>query len=405
MKITSKTIARLTLPEGKADAIFFDDDMSGFGFRLRRSGDRVRRSYVCQYRSKGRTRRVLIGPAETLRAEQARAQAKKILAQVHLGHDPQGEKAAARLKAARTLRSVADDYLAVKQASLRPASFRVTKLYLTGRAYFTPLHAIAIGEITRADVAARISAISRKSGTVTASRARSALNTMFAWAMGEGLCESNPVIGTNKPTDSTPRERVLSDAEIAAIWTEVGDDDYGQIVRLLLLTGARRGEIGGLRWSEIDLERGLWSLPKERAKNKRALVLPLPQMALDIITAVPERVGRDHLFGARAASGFTHWGFSKSELDKRLAGKVAEWKTHDLRRTCATGMADIGVQPHIIEQVLNHQSGHKAGIAGIYNRSSYDREVKAALALWAEHLRVIVEGGERKVVAFPQGRA
>jgi hypothetical protein len=234
MKITSKTIAGLTLPEGKADAIFFDDEMSGFGFRLRRSGDRVRRSYVCQYRSKGRTRRVLIGPAETLNAEQARAQAKMILAQVHLGHDPQGEKAAARLKAARTLRSVADDYLAVKHAILRPASFRVTQLYLTGRAYFTPLHAIAIGEITRADVAARISAISRKSETVTASRARSALNTMFAWAMGEGLCESNPVIGTNKPIDSTPRERVLSDAEIAAIWTEVGDDDYGQIVRQMV---------------------------------------------------------------------------------------------------------------------------------------------------------------------------
>jgi integrase len=292
MKLTSKTVARLELPRGKTDHIEFDDDMPGFGFRLRRSGDRVLRSWVCQYRAHGRSRRVRI-PVELFGAEQARAQAKKILASVHLGHDPQGEKAAARLKHARTLRSIADEYLAAKQASLRPASLRVTTLYLAGRPYFGPLHTTTISEITRADVAARISAIARKSGTVTASRARSALNTLFAWAMGEGLCDSNPVIGTNKPADSTPRDRVLEDSELAAIWAASRDDDYGKVIKLLVLTAARRAEVAGLRWSELDLDKGLWLLPKERAKNKRALLLPLSPLALSIIESVPARVERD----------------------------------------------------------------------------------------------------------------
>ena len=112
-------------------------------------------------------------------------------------------------------------------------------------------------------------------------------------------------------------------------------------------------------------------------------------------------VGRDQLFGERSDLGFTQWG-AKRDLDARLGGQVAEWKLHDLRRTCATGMADIGVQPHIIEAVLNHVSGHKVGVAGIYNRSSYEREVRAALALWADYVRAIAEGGERKVLAFSQ---
>ena len=110
-------------------------------------------------------------------------------------------------------------------------------------------------------------------------------------------------------------------------------------------------------------------------------------------------VGRDQLFGERSDLGFTQWG-AKRDLDVRLGDKMAEWTLHDLRRTCATGMADIGIQPHIIEAVLNHISGHRVGVAGIYNRSSYEREVKAALALWADHVRTLVEGGERKVLPY-----
>jgi integrase len=405
MRLDNRTITKLARPHDKADMIVFDDDLPGFGLRLRSAdhGRKTLRSWVAQYRAKGRTRRVLIGSAEAVTAEQARAQAKKLLAQVQLGGDPQGERETARLKEAHTLRSIADDYLEVRKSELRPASYRVTKLYLTDRVYFGPLHALAIGGITRADVAARLRLIAKNSGTVSAGRARSALSTMFAWAMGEGLAESNPVVGTNRPADSTPRDRVLTDKEVVAIWKASGDDDYGKIVRLLLLLGGRRAEIGGMRWSELDLDKGLWSLPKERAKNGRALTLPLPAPALDIIKTVPDRVGRDHLFGQRAESGYTHWGLSKSGLDKRLAGKVAAWRLHDLRRTAATRMADLGVQPHVIEAILNHYGGFRSGVSGTYNRSPYENEMRTALALWANHVASLIEGGAQKVVALRKG--
>jgi integrase len=159
-------------------------------------------------------------------------------------------------------------------------------------------------------------------------------------------------------------------------------------------------EICGLRWIEIDMDNGLLRLPPERTKNGRAHTLPLPQMALDIIATIPQMIGRDCLFGERSDLGFTQWG-AKRDLDARLGDQVRPWTLHDCRRSVATGMANIGIQPHVIEAVLNHISGHKAGVAGVYNRSNYAKEMKAALALWADHVRTIVEGGERKVLAFP----
>jgi integrase len=193
---------------------------------------------------------------------------------------------------------------------------------------------------------------------------------------------------------------VLTDPELAALWRACGNDDFGRIMRLLILTGGRRQEIGGMRWSELDADQGTWTLPAERSKNARAHPLPLPAAAWEIIQTVPRRLSRDHLFGTFAREGFTRWGM-KVVLDKDLGEAVRPYHLHDVRRTAATRMADIGVAPHIIEQVLNHQSGHKGGVAGIYNRSSYDREVRAALALWADYvLRHLVEGGERKIIAF-----
>jgi integrase len=211
-----------------------------------------------------------------------------------------------------------------------------------------------------------------------------------------GIVENNPIIGTIQPNGGKSRERVLEDDEFAAIWNACKDDHYGKIVRLLILLGARRAEVGGMRWSELDLERGTWTLPAERAKNNRKHTLPLMPMALDIIRGVPRMVSRDQLFGGRSDSGFCAWHLGKIALDRRSG--VSNWTPHDLRRTVATKMADIGVQPHIIEQILNHQSGHRSGPAGIYNRSRYEREVRSALGMWADHVRALVEGGERRVV-------
>jgi integrase len=400
MKLTAKTVAALkTLPEGKHDAIYFDDGLAGFGYRLRAgAGGKVLRSWVVQYRRGGGTRRITLGNVDVMSAEEARKQALKLLGRVASGDDPQAERSDRRVKDAQNFRSVVTEYLEAKRPDVRVRTHTELSRYLAG-SYFKPLHAMPLDAITRKDVASRLVAITRESGSITAVRARAALSGLFVWAMQMGLVEHNPVIGTIQPKDSEGRSRVLTDAELAAIWRAAGDDDFGRIIRLLILTACRRQEIGGLRWSELDAEAGTWTLPSERSKNHHRHMLPLPPAAWDIINAVPRMVGRDQLFGRHAADGFAAWAEGKAALDRKLGDQItAPWVLHDVRRTVATRMADSGVAPHIIEQILNHQGGHKRGVAGIYNRSSYERETKTALALWSDHVRALAEGGERKII-------
>jgi integrase len=404
MKITAKTVATAVLPEGKTDVILFDDTLTGFGLRVRESADKVRKQFIVQYRAAGVMRRMLLGSADVIGVEAARAAAKKALGAVAVGGDPQGDKEANRSHVnVFTFSTLAKQYLDAKAKSLRPRTLVESVRYLTGD-YFKPLHNMPVERITRRDVASQVLRIANESGGRTGVRARSALSAMFVWAMQQGLAESNPVAGTAQPETNGARERVLSDAELAAIWNAAGDSgDFGKVVRLLMLTGTRRNEVGAMCWSELN-GGGAWTIPAARAKNKRQHTLPLSALAQSIIESVPERVGRDLLFGERSKLGFCGWDNAKDRLDARLGKTVAHWTLHDLRRTAATRMADLGVQPHIIEAALNHQSGHKRGVAGIYNRSSYEREVRAALALWADHICTITAGGERKVLAFSQDR-
>jgi integrase len=398
MNLTAKTAATLSsLPEGKTDVIYFDNALPGFGLRLRASaGGKVLRSWVAQYRRAGGTRRITLGAVGVHSAEQARTAAKKVLAAAALGQDPQAERSARRDKDRRTLRGVAAEYLEAKRAQVRRRTHVELTRYLTD-GYFKPLHSLPIDTVTRKDIAATLVAINRESGAPTAAAARAALSAFFSWCLRMGLAESNPVVGSFAPASSPGRSRVLTDADLAAVWKASGDDDHGRIVKLLILTGCRRQEIGSLCWSELDRDAGTWTLPAERSKNKRAHTLPLAEAAWRIVDATPRVVGRDHLFGVRA-DGFRNWADGKADLDKGLDGKMSDpWVLHDIRRTVATKMADMGIQPHVIEQILNHQSGHKSGVAGIYNRSSYQREVKAALALWADAVRALAAGGKRKV--------
>jgi integrase len=401
MKLDAKTVAGLNLPDGKTDAIHFDSALAGFGFRLRASGNEVRKSWIAQYRRAGATRRLLLGSAEVLTADQARAAAKKVLAAVALGEDPQAEKTARRSADKFTFAALAEEFLAVKETTLKPRTLTETRRYLRGP-YFKPLHTMPADTVSRKDIAARLIIITRESGTATALRARSVISELYSWALGQGLCRENPVIGTNRPKKPPPRARVLNDAELAAVWHAVDNDDFGKIVRLLLLLGQRRSEVGSMTFREIDLDRSTWTIPSARTKNGRPHTLPLPPLAMDIITSAPRIVGRDVLFGEHAGKGFTSWARPKKMLDIRLGNAVEAWTLHDLRRSCATRMCDLGIAPHVVEQILNHQSGHRAGIVGVYNRSSYEREVKAALALWSDHVRTLVEGGERKVVPMRQ---
>lgn len=397
MKLDAKSVASLGLGD-KSDAIYFDEVLTGYGYRLRRgTGGRLLKSWIVQYRHGGSQRRMTIGNADVLSAEQARTAARKVLAEVELGRDPQGQRSERRDRDAVTVRSVVQEYLAAKD--VRPATRRVITLYLTGP-YFKPLHGVPVDQISRRDAAAALLAITRKHGKGTAVAARSALHAFFLWTTQMGLTELNPVAGTPQAKPTPARSRVLTDPELVAIWNACAElGDFGKIVRLLVLLPCRRGEVGGIRWSELAPDLSTWTLPAARAKNGRAITYPLLPMAREIVASIPKRAAeRDQLFGARSADGFNDWHANKRQLDEKSG--VSGWTIHDVRRSTATKMADIGIEPHIIEVLLNHHSGHKAGPAGIYNRSSYDRQVRAALAQWEDHVRSLVEGGERTVVAF-----
>jgi integrase len=394
MRLDDRTVRGLPLESdrGKADIFYFDDTLAGFAVRCRKSGKRV---WILQYRTMTGQRRVTLGAVEKIDAITAHKAAKKYLAEVTLGGDPQEVKRKARLQ--RTFGSVVVDYLDVKRAKVRPRTFVEAKRYLTDAAYWKCLHGQPIGLIRRDDVMTRLRTIAKNTGPVAVARAQVNLSSLFSWALGEGLCELNPVIGTNTPAEPPSRDRVLKDHELAAIWRACEDDDYGRCIKLLALTGQRRGEVGGMCWSELDLDAGLWRLPATRVKNARAHIVPLSELAWSIIKAVPRRNDDDNLFGLHNV-GFQNWGKAKDRLDARIKPPLDAWRAHDLRRTAATGMANLGVLPHVIEAALNHQTGAKRGVAGVYNKSPYEREVRTALALWADHVRAIVEGTERKVV-------
>ena len=385
MKLDSKTVAALMLPPDKSDAIFFDEDMPRFGYRLRKSGNEVARSWVVQYRHAGQTRRMTLNAI--LKAKEARDQAEKILAKVALGQDPATEKKRRAAADRFTFKALAELYLAAKQPEVRPRTFSEMTRYLRSFSYFGPLHNVPADAVTRRDVAARVLAITRERGAVSAARARSTASGMYAWAMASGLSEVNPTIGTPQPKAAPPRDHVVADQELAAIWKATDEEtDFHRIVRLLITTGQRRSEVGGMCWSELNTERSTWTIPSARAKNGREHQLPLGSLALDVIRSVPQIVGRDVLFGARAR-GFTGYAEGKRALDARLGDQVRKWTLHDIRRTVATRLCDLGVEPHVVEQILNHQSGHRGGIVGVYNKSKYQRAVQNAVAAWDRHLR------------------
>jgi integrase len=399
MELTKQSLAGLELPAGKTDAIFFDDTLPGFGVRLRKGGRSV---FVVQYRVAGRTRRESLGDIRKIELEAARKAARRRFAEVTLGGDPLADKAEARQRDKLTLKVLAERYLAYKMPKLRPNTYNAEKRYLT--THWSPLHGMPLHSIRRRDVAARLGEIIDQHGAIAASRARGALGTFFGWAMREGLVDENPVIGTNDPASGTrSRDRVLQPDELRAIWNACQDDDFGRIIKVLMWTGARRDEIGGLRWSEIDLDAGTLSIPSTRTKNHHPLVLPLPPAAVEVLRSAPRREGREFVFGGRGGA-FSAWSYSTLALAARIVeseGKMlTPWRIHDIRRSVATGMAELGAQPHIIEAVLNHRSGHKGGIAGVYNRATYEREIRAALLIWADHVQSIISGADRKVIAM-----
>jgi integrase len=233
--------------------------------------------------------------------------------------------------------------------------------------------------------------LERRSDKPTEARARAmfaVLSKMFGWLNQRRRIENNPCSGVHRPDAALARDRVLTDAEVAKFWEASGEfgAPFGQILKLLVLTGCRLNEVAGMRWGELSEDRTAWTIPGARTKNRRPHVVPLPLPARELIAELPEPRG-EFVFtttGRTPPSGFSK---VKARLDAKM--KIAPWRQHDLRRTAATGMAELGVAPHVVEAALNHVSGAKAGVAGTYNRAAYFPEKKMALEGWALHVAAL----------------
>jgi integrase len=390
VKLTANTIRTLTLPKGEIDRIFFDTDVPGFGLRLRFGGAKT---WLVQYAVAGKTRRMSLGPVAALDAGKARETAKDILAKVRLGGDPAGEKGQGKAKAGETVGACIKLYLNRRRndGKLRASTLGEIERHLTRN--IKPLHSISIHQLDRRAIALEIGRLAERAPT-QANRTLASLRKFLNWCAGEGLIDANPAAFVNKSPE-VERDRVLTIDEVAMIWRALSDGDFADIVKLLALTGQRRNEISDLRWGEVDLDRAVAVLPAARTKNHRRHEIPLAPAALAILTAC-KRSGRDLVFGNGASQhGFSGWSAAKRQLDARLS--IKPWVLHDLRRAVATGMGEIGILPHIIEAVLNHASGAKRGVAGIYNHARHEAKKTSALLRWAEVLMAAVEGRDVNV--------
>ena len=335
------------------------------------------KSWAVRSRVDGRPIKITIGPFPAFGLAEARAEASKIVRALAEGRDPRHDRAEreAEQKRARreTLRAAVVAYLKDREGELRPKTLIEIKRHL--ETHWQPLHDRALRVITRREIADVMVELKARSGPVAMNRARAALSALYAWAIARGLADSSPVQGTPKAAEK-PRERVLNLTELRQIWAATEDNsDHDVIVRLAMLLGQRRDEIGGMRWDEIDLD-GLaptWTLPGSRVKNGRMHKVPLSPATVELLKRRPTIAGRPNVFGKRAGQPFSGWSRCKARLDQRLA--IAQpWTLHDVRRSLATHIADHNIAaPHIVETILNHASGHRAGVAGIYNRARYCR--------------------------------
>jgi integrase len=439
MKLTERKIEKLAAEHGRKDRLVFDDAQRGLAVRVTASGGRT---YLCQYTLHGHKWRVPLGACSAVALSKARDAAAAVMGDVAKGINPaikrKEAEAAERARRARnrlTLRVLIDDWnrlhLAGRRASYSAEAVRAL------RHAFTDHLDDAAEDLDRAAVVHALDALTsrhkpkqgdgakRSRGAAMTGRTAAYGRAAFAWAVKRGAVHTNPFAALPINKSIAKRERVLSDAEIAEIWRAAGDTapPYGTIVRLLILTCQRRGEVAGIAWDEISDDLASWTIPGERTKNGAVHTVPLSAAVRDLIrTAPPVRakarpaIGLLVLPGA-AGTPFAGWSKAKRALDKAIvearvkpAAKAATravvpWNIHDLRRTVATGLQRLGVRLEVTEAVLNHISGSRGGIAGVYQRHDWALEKRAALDAWAAHVASIVEGRVANGNVVPLARA
>lgn len=246
-----------------------------------------------------------------------------------------------------------------------------------------------------------IPGLKRRNKDQSESRARalhSGLSVMFGWLKAKRRIKTNPMVALDSPAAPKARDRVLTTTEIKRLWETCDAEGFpfGPLLKLLLLTGSRLNEVAGMRRDELSEDGALWSIPGSRTKNHRVHLVPLPKLARTILAGVKEN--GDLVFTTNGTSKVSGWSKLKKRID--AAAKITGWRFHDLRRTTATHMAEIGIAPHVVEACLNHISGSKGGIAGVYNRFAYAPQKKIAFERWASHVAGVVSGRKATVVAL-----
>jgi integrase len=379
-KLTSKavenikpTAARQEIPDALLPGLYLIVQPSGA------------RSWAVRYRYNGQSRKHTLGPYPVIDLATARALGTKALRAVAEDRDPALERQEQR---ANSVAAVVAEFLAKHgQRNYRPRTFqeaqRLLQQNLVARWGNQPL-----ASITRKQLRDMLDQLVANDTPMLANRVHSIIRKLFGWAVEHEIIAVSPFVGLKAPAEEKSRDRILTDQELHAVWHAAGQlGVYGSLVRLLILTGQRRGEIAGLTWSEIDLGKRLISLPRDRVKNDRAHEVPLSPQAVALIETLPRNSERYALsLRGGLMNGF---GKPKAQLDK-LCG-FADWTLHDLRRTAASGMARLGVSLPVIEKVLNHVSGSFSGIVAVYQRHDFAQEKRVALEKWAAHVARLVE--------------
>ena len=368
MRLTVKGIEALQPSEKRQEIP--DDLMMGLYLLVQpKTGNKA---WAVRCRQHGRPRKFTIGRYPVYGLAEARDAAARILRTVSEGRDP-GRPNAGSVDA--TIAQFLERHARRKYraSTLRECTRTLDRALSAWRGR-------RLDSITKADVRALLDSIGAPAAS---NQALKFLKRLFSWAVTEDLLKSSPLIGLQRPHVERSRDRILADDELRRVWTaaEAAGYAFGDFVKVGILTGQRPGEVSGMRRDELHGD--TWILPSERVKNKKSHSVPLSRQAIAIIEAAP-RISSEYVFSyaeGRPLRGFHH---AKQALDK--ASGVSNWTLHDLRRTCASGLARLGVSIAVIEQILNHRGGSLAGVTGVYIRHQFEKEKHEALQQWADHV-------------------
>jgi integrase len=397
---SDRTIA--TLPSTDKRLEHPDDRITGLYLVQQPSGGL---SWALRYRYGGQPRKLTIGPFPAVDLKAARRRAQEAVGAIAGGNDPASAKAAAKAAARDAKRqdsvgrvaAVVDSFLDRYVRRNVGASWAKETERLLRVEVIPEIGEKRITDVGRADIHGLLDGMVDRGSAVNANRLLAVLRRMFNWCVERDLIEHSPCDKLKAPTPETARARVLTDAETRTAWgafDRIGWP-FGRIAQLLLLTGARRDEIAGAKWADVDLETKIWTVPAYRSKNGQAHTIPLSDAAISIIDGLPH-VGRaGFVFTTNERTAVSGWSRAKNTVDKAIGEMtkgqaMPHWTFHDLRRTCASGMAALGVPPHVVEAALNHRGGAIKGVAAVYNRYAYDPEKREALDIWAKHVEEIV---------------